>query len=693
MSDHTQDLLVEVGTEELPPRALKELSVALAAGFQTGLTDKGLRFGAVELYATPRRLGLLVHQLGSRQPDQETLRRGPAVSASFDSDGVPTRAAEGFARSCGVHVADLDRERSDKGEWLLFRSRSAGKETVHLIPDLLEQALSGLPIPKRMRWGEGDAEFVRPVHWICLLFGDMPIEGQVLGVHAGAETYGHRFHHPAAIAIQHAADYERLLREVGLVEPSFERRRQMILDRVKALCAEEAITPEISPDLLDEVTALVEWPTPILGRFDEGFLSVPPEVLIETMQKNQKYFPVRRSDGGLDNRFIAISNIESRKPEEVRAGNERVIRPRFADAQFFWEQDLKQPLESLFPKLESVVFQERLGSLADKSRRVAALGGWLAQRSEAPVEAVERSALLGKCDLVSTMVYEFPSLQGTMGRYYAIQGGEDICVCEAMEQQYRPRFAGDGLPESVCGRLVGLADRLDTLVGIFGIGQHPTGAKDPYGLRRASIAVLRILIETPLDLDLLDGLQQAAAGFGPDILEPGTVERVLQYMLERLSGYYQEQGIPEDRVQAVLATGETSPSRIDRRVRAVHGFRELPAAEALASANKRIRNLLLKSDVALARLPEPEPELFSTVAETRLWQRIGELRMTIQPLLVKQDYAGALDQLADLRDDVDQFFDDVMVMVDDPRVRTNRQALLAHLLATFVQVADISHLR
>lgn len=693
MSDQSQDLFLEVGTEELPPTALKGLSNALAEGFKARLIGRGLSFGEIESFATPRRLGLLVRQLASRQPDQEILRRGPAVSASFGTDGAPSRAAEGFARSCGVRVEELEREGSDKGQWLVFRSRAEGAQTVSLVPEMLEQALSGLPIPKRMRWGEGDAEFVRPVHWVCLIYGEAAIKGRVLGVPTAPETRGHRFHHPEVIRIDRAGDYEERLRSLGFVEPSFERRRQLILDQVTRLCAETDLVPQIDPELLDEVTALVEWPQPVLGRFDETFLSVPAEVLIETMQKNQRYFPIRKRDGSLDNHFIAIANIESRDPEQVRAGNERVIRPRFADAQFFWEHDLRRPLESLFPKLESVVFQDRLGSIADKSRRVAVLGGGLAQVVGESPDLVHRAALLAKCDLVSTMVYEFPSLQGTMGRYYAASGQEDPCVSEAMEEQYKPRFAGDTLPVSPCGRLLGLADRLDTLVGIFGIGERPTGAKDPYGLRRASIAVLRVLIETPLELDLRAALEDAAAGFPTGMLESGTVEAVLGYMLDRLPGYYEDQGILEDRVEAVLAVGDTTPSRIDRRVRAVHRFRQLPAAEALAAANKRIRNLLLKAEVTTGAFPEPDPTLFTSPAEVVLWGRVLELREVVGPLLNRQDYAGTLEHLAELRPDVDRFFDDVMVMVDDPLVRSNRQALLSRVLEAFLRVADISLLR
>lgn len=688
-----QDLLVEVGTEELPPRALKGLSESLAGTFTSGLRDRGLAFGNVELYASPRRLGLVVRQLVERQPDRETVRRGPAVAASFGADGRPTPAAEGFARSCGVAIEELGRERSEKGEWLLFRRRLAGAETITLIPGLLEGALAALPIPKRMRWGSGDAEFVRPIHWVCLLFGGRTVEGRVLGVTTGSATRGHRFHHPEPILIQHPQEYARVLRERGRVEASFEERRAKVLQQVSELCENEGLIPHLDPDLLDEITALVEWPVPILGCFDESFLSVPQEVLIETMQKNQRYFPVHRHDGSLDNRFIAIANIESRDPDQVRAGNERVIRPRFVDAQFFWEQDLKRPLEGFLPKLESVVFQERLGSLADKSRRIAALSGFLAENLGVAVELAQRAGILAKCDLVSTMVYEFPSLQGIMGRYYATHAGEDPAVCMALEEQYLPRSAGDRLPESECGRVLGLADRLDTLVGIFGIGERPTGTKDPYGLRRASIGVLRVLIETPLHLDLRSAIEHAVARFPQGTLAPGTDESVLSYMLDRLPGYYQDMGIPEDRVEAALVIGETMPSRLHRRVMAVHRFMDLPAGRSLAEANKRIRNLLGRGEDTEAAGVPPDPALFEAKSEERLWQAVQILEAEVLTLLEREDFEGVLERLAGIRSDVDHFFEEVMVMVEDERLRSNRRALIGGVLALFRRVADISYLR
>jgi len=693
VTEGCQDLLLEVGTEELPPTALKTLSDALSSSFSARLKSSRLTFDSVEAYASPRRLALLVRQLAARQPEQEVVRRGPALLASFSADGEPTRAAQGFARSCGVDVGELQRERTEKGEWLLYRGRSVGKETVSLVPELLEQSLSELPIPKRMRWGDGDEEFVRPVHWVCLIYGERPIEAPILGVWAGAETRGHRFHHPQPIHIKCAGDYADQLREVGYVEPSFERRREMIIDQVKGRCVGLGVVPVLDDSLLDEVASLVEWPSAILGRFDETFLEVPSEVLIETMQKHQRYFAIRRRDGTLDNRFVAISNIESRDPDEVRAGNERVIRPRFADARFFWDQDRRLPLDRLFPKLETVIFQDRLGSLADKSRRVERLAKILGRNSRVSAESLGRAALLAKCDLVSSMVYEFPSLQGTMGRYYAIHSGEDSCVSQAMQEQYLPRFSGDDLPESPCGTILGLADRLDSLIGIFGIGERPTGAKDPYALRRASIAVLRILVETSIDIDLRDALEQAAAGFPPGLLDPTTVPDVLTYMFDRLPGYYQEQGIPEDRVESVLAIGETNPKRMDLRIRAVHHFRSLPAAEALAGANKRIRNLLVKADERDEKGLGPEVGLFESAAEEHLWDRVQGLGEEVQPLLDDDQFEEALQRLSQIQRDVDQFFEDVMVMVEDPVIRRNRLALLAQVFGLFRKVADISYLR
>ena len=677
-----QDFLVEIGTEELPPTALKRLSEAFAEQLSKQFSEHNIAHGGTSVFARPRRLALLV----------------PAVAAAFDAQGAPSKAAMGFARSCGVEVDDLEREASAKGAWLVHRQQRQGQQTTALLPGLVTSALSQLPIPKRMRWGSGDEEFIRPLHWVCMLFGHEPVQGRILGVEIGTSSRGHRFHHPEGISIATPADYADTLRG-GQVEPDFEVRRGRIRQQVTELARSiqgNALIPEA---LLDEVAALCEWPVALLGRFDERFLEVPPEVLIETMQKNQKYFPIFGADAALMPYFITVSNIESREPELVRAGNERVIRPRFSDAMFFWEQDRKLRLSDRQPALADVIFQHQLGSLWDKAQRVGRLSRSIAEQLGYDPELAERAALLGKCDLVTSMVGEFGSLQGIMGRYYAQHDGEHDCIVAAMEEQYLPRYAGDRLPASPCGRVLALADKLDTLVGIFAIGQRPTGVKDPYGLRRAAIGVLRILIETPLSLDLKLLLNQAAHGLGDSVDTEDAIDLVFSYITDRLPGYYGERGIGTDLVDSVLATGSTVLSDIDRRIAAVAAFRELEAADALAAANKRIRNILRKSagegeiatdatteaTVLAERLVEP--------AERELADRIEALRVEIEPLLTADDYEAVLRTLSGLRESVDHFFEHVMVMAEDPELRVNRLAILRALEQLFLSVADISLLQ
>ena len=692
--DANNDLLIEIGTEELPPAALTRLADAFRQGVQDQLDQRGLNSDCIETFATPRRLALLIRNLPAAQPDQEVLRRGPAVKAAFGADGAPSKAAQGFARSCGAEVSDLQREQTAKGEWLVFHSVNKGLPIAELVAPMVEHSLSRLPIPKRMRWGDRDEEFVRPVHWVCVLFGSEVIPARILGIEATGSTYGHRFHHPESIAIGRAADYAAVLREQGRVEPDFARRRDRVRTLVEEAAASVQCTVSIDAALLDEVTALCEWPAPIMGSFDERFLEVPPEALIETMQKNQKYFPVFGPDGELKPRFIAISNIESKDPEQVRKGNERVIRPRFADAAFFWHQDLKQPLEAYQARLEQVIFQKDLGTLAEKTERVAGIAVHIADALGNDAGEARRAARLAKCDLMTQMIFEFASLQGIMGRYYAQRSGESDCVAQAMEEQYLPRHAGDRLPRSDCGLAVALADRLDSMVGIFAIGQRPTGVKDPYGLRRAAIGTLRILIETPLPLDLRDLLQVAAGQLrGKVAAADAAVADVLQYVMERLKGYYQDQGIGADSVAAVLATGVTIPSDIDRRIRAVEAFRALPEAAALAAANKRIGNILKKAgDEAPQGISKVDSSQLAEQAEIELNRRIIELADRVAPLKQAQDYEAVLVELAQLRPEVDAFFDQVMVMADDKALRTNRLQLLHSLQALFVDVADISHL-
>jgi glycyl-tRNA synthetase beta chain len=686
-----RDLLVEIGTEELPPTALARLSDAFAEIFSHQLTQHHLDYDSIERFATPRRLAFRVSSLVVSQPDQESVRKGPALKAAYDAKGLPTPAALGFARSCGVTMNQVEQEESEKGAWLVVRQPQPGRLTAELLIPILERALAGLPIPKRMRWGDHEDEFVRPVHWVVLLFGDEVVSGRILGVATGRDTYGHRFHRPGAIRLTDPSDYDGLLRETGRVEPDFGRRQARIRQQVEALATEAGGKAVIDAELLDEVTALCEWPIALLGRFDARYLEVPSEVLIETMQKNQKYFPLRSFTGELLPCFITIANIDSLDPLQVRAGNERVIRPRFADADFFWSQDLKQPLDAFANRLKSVIFQDQLGTLAEKSQRVAQVGRYIAGLLAYDEELVARAAYLAKCDLMTAMIFEFAELQGIMGRYYAERSGEDPAVCAAIEEQYLPRHSGDRLPSSVCGQVLALAERLDTLVGIFAIGQRPTGVKDPYALRRAAIGVLRLLIETPLELDLWDMLQFTAQELRTKVDASVAATEVFDYILERLKGYCQDQGIGVDLVEAVLSVGGHHPSDLYRRILAVRDFRLLPEAEALTAANKRIRNILKKSGTLSYGVVDQA--LLVDPAEIELDGRISELGPQVEEWIKNGDYSAALSRLAQLRPEVDAFFDRVMVMVDDAPMRANRLALLASLESLFLGVADISRLQ
>ncbi|WP_018233060.1 glycine--tRNA ligase subunit beta [Thioalkalivibrio thiocyanodenitrificans] len=686
------DLLIEIGTEELPPKVLKGLRDAFAEAVAAGLAEAGIGAEKLQAFAAPRRLALLCRGVPGRQADQALERRGPALAAAFDDDGNPTRAALGFAGSCGVAVEDLQRLETDKGAWLVHRHVEPGKDAAALIPAVVDAALAALPIPKRMRWGASDAEFVRPVHWVVLLLGDAVVEADLMGVRAGRETRGHRFHHPGSLYLAEPAAYAPLLETEGRVMPDFEARREAILGQVEEAAIRLGGRALIEPDLLDEVTALVEWPCAIAGHFETRFLDVPQEALISTMQDNQKYFPVVDGAGRLMPHFITVSNIESREPDRVREGNERVIRPRFADAEFFWNQDRRQPLESHLDALRHVVFQRRLGSLHDKTERVARLATRLADLLGVDHGEAARAAMLSKCDLQTQMVFEFTELQGTMGRYYAQHGGEPEQVARALEEQYWPRHAGDALPETGVGQVLALADRLDTLVGIFAIGEKPTGAKDPYGLRRAALGVLRILVERSLDLDLGGLIEAATDGYGEvDVDASGAAEPVFDYMMERLRAYYADRGIGGDVFEAVLACRPTRPLDFDRRVRGVEHFRSLPEAESLAAAHKRIHNILRKVEGAL---PERiDATRFSEDAERAVYERLEDLRATALPLFGEGRYTEGLAALAALRDPVDHFFDTVMVMADDAAVRDNRLALLNSLSGLFLEVADMSKLQ
>ena len=691
MTEPRADLLIELGTEELPPGSLRALADALAEEVAGRLEAAGVGGGARRVYATPRRLAVRIENVLLTQPDRSIERRGPALTAAFDADGQPTKAALGFARSVGREVDALERLETDKGAWLCAYIHEPGRTTAELVPEILEGALSKLPIAKRMRWGAGDAEFVRPVHWLVLLLGETLVEAEILGVKSGRETRGHRAHHPAPLHVADPAAYAPLLETEGHVLPDFGERRAAIKAQVEALASELGGRAMLDEDLLDEVTALVEWPVAIAGGFEERFLDVPHEALITTMMDNQRYFPVLDADGRLMAHFITVANLESRDPAQVRAGNERVIRPRLHDAEFFWQQDRRQPLASRRDALRAMVFQKQLGTLFDKSERLAALAAAIAERLGADPDQGRRAGELAKCDLVTTMVFEFTELQGTMGRHYARHDGEPQAVAQAIEDQYRPAHAGDKLPEGAIGQALALAEKLDTLVGIFAIGQRPSGTKDPFALRRAALGVVRILIERGLELDLHELLELAAAGLAERVEATAAVAEVFDYVMERLTAYYAEKGIPADVIDAVLACRPTRLTDLDRRVQAVQRFRTLPEAESLAAANKRIRNILRQAgDEAGAEVRGAE---LREEAERELLAALAEAEGEVEPLFEDGRYTPALTRLAALRGPVDAFFDTTLVMAEDENLRRNRLALLARLSALFLRTADLSRLQ
>jgi glycyl-tRNA synthetase beta chain len=681
-----EDLLIELGTEELPPKSLRALRDAFAAGVAQELTAARLDFGIVTAYATPRRLAVKITDVLAQQPDQVEEKLGPALAAAFTAEGTPTQAALGFARGCGVEVAALKHVGEGKQARLVHRMLRPGESTAALLPALVSRALDGLPIPKRMRWGVNRHEFVRPVHWLVLLFGTEIVPGEVLGTAAGRHSRGHRFHAPAPIALTCPADYPDCL-ESAFVLADFDRRRARIEAGVMAAATASGGKAILDPALLDEVTALTEWPVPLVGSFEKRFLDVPAEALIASMKGHQKYFPVEDADGRLLNHFIALANLASRDPVQVIDGNERVIRPRLTDAAFFFEQDCKQPLADRFERLRSVTFQVELGSLADKTERVIALAGWIAERIGADPALARRAARLSKCDLMTEMVGEFDELQGIMGAHYARRDGEPEEVALALREQYLPAFAGDALPTALTGCVLGLADRLDTLVGIFGIGQPPTGSRDPFGLRRAAIGVLRILIERGLELDLRLTLEQARAGYGSLKQEPADAVRA--YILERLRAIHEDQGIPAEVFLAVMARDPATAPDFDQRIRAVDHFRRLPEAAALAAAQKRVANILAKSQ-ADATSTDVDPVLLQEPAEQVLFEALAAKRTETEPLLMQRDYTAVLSALATLRAPVDAFFDTVLVNAEDPALRANRLALLTQLRALFWEVADIA---
>jgi glycyl-tRNA synthetase beta chain len=690
-------LLMEIGTEELPPKALAGLGRAFAEGCLQNLRQAQLVESqtAYRWFATPRRIAVWVAAVQRRQPDQQVERRGPSIKAAFDSTGRPTKAALGFAGSCGVEVAALGRVKTDKGEWLVYREGKKGVPASALIPDCVAEAVRRLPIPKRMRWGDLDAEFVRPVHWVVLLHGKTPVRTELLSVPSKRRTHGHRFHAPGPLSLTHADDYERLLREQGMVVADFSDRRQRIVDQVERLAESVSGQAQIDEALLDEVTGLVEWPQALLGEFDASFLTVPPEVLVSSMRDHQKYFHVTNGRGRLLPFFITVSNIKSKSPKRVRAGNERVLRARLSDARFFWETDRKQRLCDRRAALAEVMFHNKLGSVADKVARLRRLAAVIAAGAGADAALSDRAATLCKADLVTEMVGEFPELQGIMGRYYAQHDGEDQRVADAIAEHYHPRFAGDTLPGSELGRVVALADRLDTLVGIFLAGEEPSGDKDPFGLRRAALGTLRIMIDGGTDLDLEALLVETLRVYGESgAAEPvgdGIAGRVFDFILERLNAHYAAQGFRQDEIAAVASRRPARPADFDRRLRAVAGFRALDEAANLAAANKRIRNILRKST---APIPDRvNRKLLREPAERALADALSRLESEAVSAFDSGQYKQGLAALAALREPVDTFFDEVMVMTEDAATRDNRLAMLKRLHDLFLRVADISLLQ
>jgi len=687
----TPDFLVEVGTEELPPKALKTLSESFGEGLRSALADAGIEYGEIETFATPRRLAVRVNKLADAQPDTPFEKKGPAVKAAFDDQGNPTRALEGFARNLGIQPDELDTMETDKGAWLVYRGVEKGRPTAELLPGMVEQALNGLPIPKRMRWGSRREEFVRPVHWLIMLYGSKEVPCTVLGCEAEQATRGHRFHHPGELIISTPADYELVLRQHGWVEPDFATRRETIRSGVTRVAEEQAKgSAVINPDLLDEVTALCEWPVPLLGRFEERFLDVPPEALVSSMEEHQKYFHVVDANNTMMPCFITVANIASHDPSAVIAGNEKVIRPRLADAAFFYDTDRKTPLIDRLDDLKPIVFQQDLGSLHDKTLRIASLAGRIAEGIGADPDKARRAGTLSKTDLLTEMVQEFDDLQGVMGEYYARHDGEDESVARALSEQYLPGFAGDRVPQTDIGACVALADRLDSLVGLFGINQPPSGTRDPYALRRAALGVIRILVERELTLDL-EELAGWAAGEFNSLTVNDPIQPVVDYILERFRASFEDQGVPAEVFLAVQARRPTQPLDFHRRVLAVNNFVALPEAQALAAANKRVSNILEKQGGTQAG--SVDPERFQEEAERALYEALQSQEGQVEPLFARGDYDAGLQSLAQLREVVDRFFNDVMVMADDDSLRANRLALLERLRQLFLRVADISLLQ
>ncbi|RJT42839.1 glycine--tRNA ligase subunit beta [Rahnella woolbedingensis] len=683
--------LVEIGTEELPPKALRSLAESFAANLTAELDAANLPHGGVKWFAAPRRLALKVSGLHESQADREVEKRGPAVAQAFDAEGKPSKAAEGWARGCGITVEQADRLVTDKGEWLVYRAHVKGESAQQLLPAMIATSLSKLPIPKLMRWGDSDVQFVRPVHTVTLLLGEELIPAKILGIDSARTIRGHRFMGEPEFTIDNADQYPQILLERGKVIADYEQRKALIKQDAEKAAKEIGGIADLSESLLEEVASLVEWPVVLTAKFEEKFLAVPAEALVYTMKGDQKYFPVYDAAGKLLPNFIFVANIESKDPQQIISGNEKVVRPRLADAEFFFNTDRKKRLEDNLPRLETVLFQKQLGTLRDKTDRIQALSGWIAEKIGANVENAKRAGLLSKCDLMTNMVFEFTDTQGVMGMHYARHDGEQEEVAVALNEQYQPRFAGDELPASLVACALAIADKMDTLAGIFGIGQHPKGDKDPFALRRAALGVLRIIVEKNLSLDLQTLTEEAVRLYGDKLTNTKVVDEVVDFMLGRFRAWYQEEGHAVDTIQAVLARRPTKPADFDARVKAVSYFRTLDEAATLAAANKRVSNILAKSTDVL--LDHVHASVLKEPAELKLATHLVVLRDKLEPLFAAGEYKEALVELAALRETVDTFFDTVMVMDENEAIRINRLTLLSKLRELFLQVADISLLQ
>ncbi|ELJ8444240.1 glycine--tRNA ligase subunit beta [Vibrio cholerae] len=685
-----KEFLIELGTEELPPKQLRTLAEAFAANFAAELAAADIAHEGVTWFATPRRLALKVANLAESQPDRVVEKRGPAVNVAFDADGKPTKAAEGWARGNGITVEQAERLVTDKGEWLLFKEQVQGQQTASVVVDMAAKALANLPITKPMRWGDKETQFIRPVKTLTILFGSELIQGEILGVASARTLRGHRFMGEAEFTIESAEQYPAILEERGKVIADYATRKAMIIEGSQQAAQQLGGIADLEDALVEEVTSLVEWPVVMTAKFEEKFLKVPAEALVYTMKGDQKYFPVYDASKKLLPNFIFVSNIESKEPRHIVEGNEKVVRPRLADAEFFFNTDRKRPLVDRLPLLENAIFQQQLGTIKDKTDRITELAGYIAEQIGADVEKSKRAGLLAKCDLMTSMVFEFTDTQGVMGMHYARHDGEAEEVAVALNEQYMPRFAGDELPSRGVSAAVAMADKLDTIVGIFGIGQAPKGS-DPFALRRASLGVLRILVEYGYQLDLVDLIAKAKSLFGNRLTNANVEQEVIEFMLGRFPTWYQDAGFSIDIIQAVLARNPTKPADFDQRVKAVSHFRALEEAEALAAANKRVGNILAKYDGELGE--EIDLALLQEDAEKALAEAVEIMAEALEPAFATGNYQEALSKLAGLRAPVDAFFDNVMVMADDEALKKNRLTLLNKLRNLFLQIADISLLQ